>query len=81
VTRSGDPNHRQKAVYSLTEKGISLLPIVAQIGIWGRKYLPASEELGWRAAHLEKGGPPLWDRIASELRDAHLGTNDEVDRN
>ncbi len=72
VTRAGDPSHRQKAVYSLTEKGIALLPILAQIGIWGRKYLPASEELGRRAARLEKGGPPLWDRIKSELRKTHL---------
>jgi DNA-binding HxlR family transcriptional regulator len=72
VTRAGDPSHRQKAVYSLTEKGIALLPILAQIGIWGRKYLPASNELARRAAHLEKGGPPLWDRIKLELRKTHL---------
>jgi len=81
LTRTGDPTQRQKAVYSLTEKGIALLPILAQIGIWGRKYLPASEELGRRAAHLEKGGPPLWDRIKSELRKAHLGRRRAVGRN
>lgn len=81
LTRTGDPTHQQKAIYSLTEKGISLLPILAQIGIWGRKYLPASKELGRRAAHLEKGGPPLWDQIKSELRQTHLKRRQPVDRN
>src|ERR687892_413751 len=33
VTRTEDPDHKQKAIYSLTNKGIALLPILAQIGI------------------------------------------------
>src|SRR6266540_3604213 len=53
VTRASDPSHKQKAVYSLTEKGIELLPIVAQIGIWSRRYRPVSEELAATAAQLE----------------------------
>ena len=72
LTRTDDPSHQQKAVYRLTEKGIALLPVLAQIGIWGRKYLPASKELGRNAAQLEKGGPALWDKIKSELRKTHL---------
>ena len=32
ITRSGDPSHRQKAIYSLTEKGIELLPVFVRIG-------------------------------------------------
>ena len=28
VTKSGDPTHAQKAVYSLTEKGLELLPVL-----------------------------------------------------
>src|SRR5262252_1852336 len=35
VTRTDDPTHKQKAIYSLTEQGIGLLPILAQIGCWG----------------------------------------------
>jgi DNA-binding HxlR family transcriptional regulator len=68
VTRSGDPSHKQKAVYSLTEKGISLLPILAQIGAWSLKHMPVSAELGATAVELEAGGPPLWDKLMSELR-------------
>jgi DNA-binding HxlR family transcriptional regulator len=72
ITRAGDPSHKQKAVYSLTDKGISLLPILAQIGIWSRGYLPVSEELGATAAQLEAGGPPLWAELMAELRSTHL---------
>src|SRR6476469_3240012 len=32
LTKSDDPTHKQKAIYSLTERGITLLPIVVQIG-------------------------------------------------
>jgi DNA-binding HxlR family transcriptional regulator len=73
VTRADDPNHKQKATYSLTEQGIALLPILAQIGSWGRRYLPVTEESSATAAWLEQGGPALWDEIASRLRETHLG--------
>src|SRR6184192_1895574 len=34
LNKADDPTHKQKAIYSLTEQGISLLPILAQIGAW-----------------------------------------------
>lgn len=46
ITRADDPTHMQKGVYSLTEKAIQLVPVLAMIGAWGRKHLPVSEELG-----------------------------------
>src|SRR5277367_5700904 len=48
ITREDDPSHKQKGIYSLTEQGIELLPILAQMSGWGFKYLPVSEELGIR---------------------------------
>jgi DNA-binding HxlR family transcriptional regulator len=73
LTKADDPTHKQKALYSLTEKGVDLLPVLAQMAVWGRKYLPVSEELGIRAQVLDEGGPALWDEFMSELREAHLG--------
>jgi DNA-binding HxlR family transcriptional regulator len=73
VTRADDPTHKQKAIYSLTEKGIELLPVLTQMAGWGRKYLPVSEELSIRAQLLEEGGPKMWDEFTSELRETHLG--------
>ncbi|WDZ77080.1 helix-turn-helix domain-containing protein [Ensifer adhaerens] len=74
LTKADDPTHKQKAIYSLTEMTIALVPIMAQLGAWGRRYLPVSEELSIRAELMEDGGPELWDRFMEELRHAHLGT-------
>ncbi|MEH2510741.1 DNA-binding HxlR family transcriptional regulator [Nitrobacteraceae bacterium AZCC 1564] len=73
LTKVDDPTHKQKAIYSLTEQGIELLPILAQMSAWGLKYLPVSEELGIRAQLLSEGGPKMWDEFMAELREAHLG--------
>lgn len=74
ITRADDPSHKQKAIYSLTEKAIQLVPVFAMIGAWGRKHLPVTEELSIRAELLEKGGPAMWDGFMAELRHIHLGT-------
>lgn len=73
ITRADDPTHKQKAIYSLTDKAIQLVPIMAMVGGWGRKHLPVSEELSIRAQLLEEGGPPMWDAFMDELRRLHLG--------
>ncbi|MFC6488877.1 winged helix-turn-helix transcriptional regulator [Nitratireductor sp. GCM10026969] len=74
ISRKDDPTHKQKAIYSLTEKGVELLPVFAMIGAWGRKWLPVTEALSIRAQLLEEGGPALWADFMEELREEHLGT-------
>jgi DNA-binding HxlR family transcriptional regulator len=73
ISWADDPSHKQKGIYSLTEQGIELLPILAQMAGWGFKYLPVSEELGIRAKLLAEGGPKMWAEFMDELREAHLG--------
>jgi DNA-binding HxlR family transcriptional regulator len=73
VSKADDPTHKQKAIYSLTEQGIELLPVLAQMAVWGRKYLPVTEELSIRAQLLEEGGPKLLAQFMDELREIHLG--------
>ena len=73
ITRADDPSHKQKALYSLTEMAIGLVPLFAHMGAWGRRHLPVSEELSIRAELLEKGGPALWEEFMAELRSIHLG--------
>jgi DNA-binding HxlR family transcriptional regulator len=73
ITRADDPTHRQKAVYSLTEMAIALVPLFAQIGAWGNRWLPVTEAFSLRGRLMEEGGPPLWDRFMAELRQEHLG--------
>ena len=73
ISKAEDPTHKQKAIYSLTEKGIELLPVLAQMAAWGYKHLPVSEELGIRAELLAQGGPKMWEDFMAELRETHLG--------
>ncbi len=77
ITRANDPSHKQKVIYSLTEKAIALVPVFAQLGAWGSKFLPVSEELSIRARVLEEGGPEVWERFEEELREDHLGVSAE----
>lgn len=73
LTRADDPSHKQKAIYSLTEAAIQLVPIMAHLGAWGRRWLPVTEDLSIRAQLLEEGGPAMWTQFMHELREAHLG--------
>jgi DNA-binding HxlR family transcriptional regulator len=75
LTRAPDPGHRQKVLYSLTEPSIALVPVLVQIGIWGRNWLPASEELGAISRDLEAGGPASWAQLMADLRATHLGAS------
>lgn len=77
LTKAEDPTHKQKALYSLTEKGIALLPIIVQIGAWGSRWVPASKQLDARSRkvirELQEGGPRVWAELMEELRSKHLG--------
>jgi len=72
LTKRDDPSHRQKAIYSLGEPAIQLVPLLVQMGAWGRVHAPASEELSIRAQLLEEGGPAMWRAFMEELRALHL---------
>lgn len=77
LTKAGDPTHKQKAIYSLTEKGIALLPIVVQIGAWGSRWVPEAKKLDAPSRRIvreiQEGGPRAWARRMDELRALHLG--------
>ena len=73
ITSAPDPRHKQRTIYSLTEKAISLVPVMVQLGAWGTRYLPVSPELAARAIALENGGPQMWADLMDELRHLHLG--------
>ncbi|MDI9860911.1 winged helix-turn-helix transcriptional regulator [Flectobacillus roseus] len=40
VTKQVAEDKKSKFVYTLTEKGIDLVPVVMEIGLWGSKYNP-----------------------------------------
>lgn len=73
LLRRDDPGAGRKATYSLTEPTIQLVPVLAQLGAWGRRHRETTPELAIRAELLERGGPPMWERFMAELRAEHLG--------
>jgi len=73
LSKRDDPTHKQKAIYSLTEPAIQLVPLLAQMGAWGRRHTQVSRELSVRAELLEEGGERMWNAFMAELRSIHLG--------
>ena len=74
ITKSDDPTHKQKALYSLTEKGIALVPVLAKMADWGTRHLPVTEDFRVRGRLLAEAGEAGWNGIMSELRETHLDT-------
>jgi len=76
LTKADDPTHKQKAIYSLTEKGIALLPIIVQIGAWGSGWITDAKKLDPRARkvvrEIQEEGPRGWGKRMNELRAEHL---------
>ncbi|MDC9826186.1 helix-turn-helix domain-containing protein [Devosia sp. ZB163] len=73
VTSAPDPAHKQRTIYSLTEKAIELMPVMVALGNWGVRHLRAAPELAARSIALQEGGPPMWEDFMDELRHLHLG--------
>jgi DNA-binding MarR family transcriptional regulator len=71
IVKSPDASHKQKVIYSLTERGIELLPLLMEMAAWGHKYLPSSTLRGL-AKILDEGGPKLRAKFMAELRETHL---------
>ena len=72
LTRASNPAHKQKAIYSLTEASIELVPILSEMMAWGRKHIQGTKLKG-HGTLLEKGGKPMWKAFAAELKAIHLG--------
>jgi DNA-binding HxlR family transcriptional regulator len=72
LTAKADPDHKQRTIYSLTEKAIALLPAMIALGAWGRRFLPATPEYAIRNQVLEEGGRDMQAAFMDELRERHL---------
>jgi DNA-binding HxlR family transcriptional regulator len=69
LAKDGDPTHAQKAVYSLTEKGLGLLPVLAAMSAWSQKHHPGTRRP--EAAQLVQGGPRFIRQLEAQLRQDH----------
>lgn len=72
LTRSPDPTHKQKSLYSLTASGVDLVPVLATIGTWGAAHCPADPDLAATARTLHYELPDTWAALMASLRAEHL---------
>jgi DNA-binding HxlR family transcriptional regulator len=72
ITKADDPSHKQKVIYSLTERGIELLPVLVQMAGWGQRYLPVTKQHSAATQLLAEGGPKMLKGFMAELRVEHL---------
>ena len=68
-----DAHRGQRAMYTLTEAGIQVLPIMVALGNWGLAHRDGTRRLRVRAELLRDGGPDLTAAMMDELRELHLG--------
>ena len=72
ISKDSDPEHKQKIIYRLTQKGIDLLPIIIQAVIWSFKYMPFDPEVNRHAKMIVEGGPEVLETVMQQLRKEHL---------
>ena len=58
ITKSPHSDSKAKFLYSLTDKGIALFPVVVEINLWAEKYYPVPDQSKkmLRAIHKDKEG-------------------------
>ena len=69
VTRQGDPTHAQKAIYSLTDKGLELLPVLVAMSAWTQKHNPETRRP--EAAELVAIAPRSLAKLQAQMRHDH----------
>jgi len=42
ITKTQDPEHQKKYIYELTPKGVSLIPLILEVILWGTKNDPGT---------------------------------------
>ena len=72
ITKSPDPEHKQKYIYNLTVKGIDLLPVIAEIGAWSIKHAPVDLLKYKHAVQLARGGKEMQKEIRKGLVKEHI---------
>ena len=67
ILKTKDVHHKQKNVYTLTEMGIDLLPIVIQMSAWSLAHRTVSEKDRAHVTGLIEGGQSLENEMRKKL--------------
>lgn len=71
ITKQPDRTHKQKIVYSLTEKGIDMVPIIIEMGYWSLKHYPVGAADKEHVLELKRGGEKLIKELSDKLKSDH----------
>ena len=74
IHRKSDPEHKQKIIYLLTEKGIDLFPILMENTRWSLKYKPVGDRDRAKAKAMLDKGYEGYAVFMDQLREAHLSS-------
>lgn len=67
VVKTRDDHHKQKKVYTLTYKGIGLIPVVFEIALWFGPFASLTETNHLFVRELQKGGKELQHKMKTDL--------------
>ena len=73
IWRARDDHHKQKIRYSLTQKGIDLLPILIENARWSLTYKSVDTQDKIKAEAIIEGGPKMLRKMIKDLQVVHLG--------
>lgn len=71
LTKEPDLGHRQRVIYSLTDRGVDLLPAIIQLGAWGARNINDTSSLALWFRIADEQGPVVWRKLTEELRERH----------
>jgi len=69
LVKTKDAHHKQKIVYSLTDKGIVLMPVMIEIAGWSTKHREVSEKDKTHVMELVDGGQKLQSKMQKALKE------------
>lgn len=72
IAKRKDEQHKQKYIYTLTEMGIDLLPVVVEMGTWSSKYKAVNTEAKAHIRKIKAGGDEGMRSLKAALKKEHL---------
>lgn len=68
ITKEDDPSDKRKEHYSLTKKGLDLLPVLLEMLVWGSKYFEGGESPKWFVEEAKNDRNGLLEQIESGIK-------------
>jgi DNA-binding HxlR family transcriptional regulator len=71
IEKSDHPDSKAKVLYRLTRKGIDLIPVMIEIGLWAEKYFSISEDRKAMLKSVKKDKAGFIKATIKELNSNH----------